>query len=63
MRQRNKTKDIEWVEARCPVCRLTYSYIKGGYKLPTCNRFTCLYKYLHSPQYRSKEVIEAKKKD
>ena len=48
------TKKLEWEEARCPICGLKYSYIKGGYKPSTCNNFDCLHKYLHSPQFKEK---------
>jgi len=60
------TKRLEWEEARCPVCGIRYEYIKGGYKPSTCGKFDCLYKYLHSPQFkeqREKGVIEANSKD
>jgi len=53
----------EWEEARCPECGEKYSYIKGGYRPPTCNKFECLYIYLHRTPLKAKEVIEAKKKD
>jgi len=54
---------LEWEEAKCPECGILYSYIKGGYKPPTCNNFDCIYKYLHRSQLKAKEVIEANKKD
>jgi len=55
--------ELEWEEARCPICRMLYSYAKRGYKPPTCNNFDCLHKYLHNLEFRAKEVIEANKKD
>ena len=54
---------LEWEEAKCPICGLKYFYIKGGYKPPTCSKFECLHKYLHSPKLKEKGVIEANKKD
>lgn len=39
--------EIIWLKARCPICKDTYEYPEGGYKLPTCNRFECLHAYLH----------------
>ena len=53
----------EWVEAICPECGKKYSYIKGGYKPSTCNKFECLYKYRYRSQLKEKEVIEANNKD
>ena len=40
---------LEWEESRCPICGQKYSYVKGGYKPPTCSNFDCLYKYIHRP--------------
>lgn len=53
---------LELEEATCPICLKKYSYIKGGYKSPTCNKFECLYIYLHRTPLKAKGVIEAKKK-
>jgi len=53
---------LEWEEARCPVCGMLYSYIKGGYEPSTCNNFDCLYKYLHSSKFKEKEVMQSNKK-
>lgn len=39
--------EIVWVKVRCPICRDTYEYPKGGYQPPTCKKFECLHKYLH----------------
>ena len=44
------TKNLEWEEVRCPMCRAKYSYVKEGYKPSTCNNFVCIYKYLHRPK-------------
>lgn len=49
---------IRWVKAKCPMCGADYHYIEGGYKPLTCNKFDCLYKYIHRPQYKDKENKE-----
>ena len=46
-------KRIEWEEAKCPICGITYRYIKGGYRPSTCNKFECLYKYMHRPKLKN----------
>ena len=43
---------LEWEEAKCPICGMKYSYIKGGYKPSTCNNFDCIYKYLHKTKQK-----------
>jgi len=37
---------------------MLYKYIKGGYKPSTCNKFECLYQFLHRTPLKAKEVIE-----
>ena len=48
------TKKLEWEEAQCPVCRIRYSYIKGGDKPLTCISFDCQYRHSHISQLKSK---------
>ena len=58
-----KPEWTQWEEARCPVCGMLYSYVKGEYKPSTCSNFDCLHKYIHSSKLKEKGVIEANKKD
>jgi len=59
-----KTKVIRWAKATCPVCGEQYDYIEGGHKPPTCNKFDCLYRWCHSPQFKDKGGdVEAKRKE
>ena len=53
---------LGWEEAKCPVCGLKYSYIKGGYNPSTCNNFDCLYKYLHRTPLKAEEVMQSNKR-
>lgn len=54
-RKHNKkpANTITWAEARCPICKLMFSYIKDGYKPATCSKFACVQEYLH-PELRNK---------
>ena len=37
----------EWLEAKCPICKCTYSFPRGGYKPKTCNKYDCIHRYAH----------------
>lgn len=38
--------NIQRHQARCPICGELYKYT-ADYKPATCNKFECLYAYLH----------------
>jgi hypothetical protein len=50
--EEDRMAKIRWATAKCPVCGEDYAYIEGGYKPKTCNKLTCLHKYLHYPIYQ-----------
>jgi len=47
-----KSEEIVWVEARCPVCKMKFSFIKSIYIPKTCNNYDCAREYVrHKDKY------------